>query len=262
MKPNKNPNDFSMRSLSKPKVQVNNIFYDALDEKWECGNDHPIALLRAENAVRNPWIAHLLDKEGAFLDIGCGGGLLTNDLAAQGFHHVIGIDLAKGALERAALSDKTGRVTYLHSSAEALPFQENTFDAVAAMDLLEHVENPEQVIAEAARVLKPGGNFFFHTFNRNWLSYLLVIKGVEWCIDNTPENLHVYSCFIKPRELDKMLKTHGLISKEWNGLRPVIRQTAWWELLRYGRVSNAFRFRFTKTLATGYCGYAINRHDV
>ncbi len=238
------------------KPCVNNSFYDALGEKWESAYDHPIALLRAENAVRNPWIASLLDKEGSFLDIGCGAGLLTNDLATQGFKNLFGVDLSKGALERAGLSDQTKNVTYLHSAAEALPFEQNTFDAVAAMDLLEHVENPELVVAEASRVLKPGGKFFFHTFNRTWLSYLLIIKGVEWFVANTPENIHVYSLFIKPQELDEMLKKHHLVSQEWHGLRPAVRQTAWWELLRHGRIRKDFHFAFVKSLMTGYCGYA------
>ena len=246
----------SSLELDKASSRINNRFYDTLGEMWENSIDHPIALLRAENALRNPWIASYLNPKMTFLDIGCGAGLLTNDLANRGVQCVAGIDLSHGSLEQAALSDKTGRVTYLYAKAESLPFEDRSFDAVAAMDLLEHVEDPQQVIAEAARVLKPGGKFFFHTFNRNWLSYLLIIKGVEWCFTNAPENLHIYPLFIKPKELDKFLKKEGLQSNEWKGLRPAILQTAWWEFFRHGKVSCDFRFCFVKSLLTGYCGFA------
>ncbi len=236
---------------------INNTFYDTLGEQWETASDHPIALLRSENALRNPWIASLIEKDDAVLDIGCGAGLLTNDLAIRGVHQVVGIDASGGALKTASLLDTTKSVLYKEAKAEDLPFENNTFDVVCAMDLLEHVEDPKLVIAEAARVLKPQGKFFFHTFNRNLLSYLLVIKGVERFVANTPKNIHVYPLFIKPRELDAMMQAQGLFAKEWKGIRPVIRQTAWWQLIRKGSIRHDFRFRFVKSLATGYCGYAV-----
>ena len=72
--------------------------------------------------------------------------------------------------------------------AFALPFPHQSFDVICAMDFLEHVEMPEQIIRNSARLLRPNGLFFFHTFNRNLLSYVVVIKGVEWCVPNTPAN--------------------------------------------------------------------------
>ncbi len=236
---------------------INNAFYDDLGKRWETACDHPIALLRSENALRNPWIASLIDKDASVLDIGCGAGLLTNDLSRRGFLKVAGVDLSEGALNQAKETDQTGKVIYKKGRAEELPFQDKEFNVVCAMDLLEHVERPDLVIAEAARVLKPGGLFFFHTFNRNLLSYLTIIKGVEWFVANTPKNLHVYPLFIKPQEMQKMLEGCGLRVKEWKGIRPAIAQKAWLPFLFQRKITPEFRFEFIKSLSTGYCGYAM-----
>ncbi|MBS3904323.1 MAG: bifunctional 2-polyprenyl-6-hydroxyphenol methylase/3-demethylubiquinol 3-O-methyltransferase UbiG [Simkania sp.] len=236
---------------------INNAFYDELGSRWGTDCDHPIALLRAENALRNPWIASLISKDSSVLDIGCGAGLLTNDLAKRHIRRVVGIDLSLGALKEAKEHDQTAQVLYKQANANALPFDNEEFDVVCAMDVLEHVEDPEMVIKEASRVLKPGGLFFFHTFNRNWLSYFTVIKGLEWFVANTPKNLHVYPLFIKPRELKAMLSTHGLQDSFWQGIRPVIRQKAWKAFFSKGRITPDFRFRFVNSLSTGYCGYAV-----
>ncbi|HSX26160.1 MAG TPA: bifunctional 2-polyprenyl-6-hydroxyphenol methylase/3-demethylubiquinol 3-O-methyltransferase UbiG, partial [Chlamydiales bacterium] len=167
-----------MERQASPQT-INNDFYEDLEEHWYTAFDHPVALLRAENAIRIPWIReeishHLPSK---VLDIGCGAGLLTNALAAAG-HHVAGIDLSSTSLQIAKKYDKTHQVNYQIANAYSLPFPDNHFDTVCAMDVLEHVEDPGLLIAEASRVLKPNGLFFFHTFNRNPLSYLFIIKGV------------------------------------------------------------------------------------
>ncbi|MES2273539.1 MAG: bifunctional 2-polyprenyl-6-hydroxyphenol methylase/3-demethylubiquinol 3-O-methyltransferase UbiG, partial [Chlamydiota bacterium] len=204
--------------MSKP--EINNAFYEELEEQWYGASDHPIALLRAENAVRTPWIIREIEqrlgKKRRVLDIGCGAGLLTNALAKEG-HQVCGIDLSKTSLEVAMRHDETKRVSYEVANAYALPYPDGHFDAVSAMDVLEHVEMPARLIQEASRVLKPGGLFFFHTFNRNPLSYLVIIKGVEWCVRNTPKNMHVYSLFIKPKELEMLCQRQSLSVNYWVG---------------------------------------------
>src|SRR5579871_2460568 len=129
-------------------VAVNNDIYLALDE------DSPLALLRAESKLRNPWIAARLEEAfGArpcrVLDVGCGGGFLSNDLAQRG-RQVTGLDIAADALAVAHAHDPTGRVRYLEGDALALPFDDGSFDAVCAMDLLEHLESPARAIAEAS----------------------------------------------------------------------------------------------------------------
>lgn len=239
---------------------INNAFYDELDSMWNESSDHPIALLRAENALRNPWIQKILTNEFSHpvtvLDLGCGGGYLTNYLATKG-HFVSGIDLSVQSLEVAKHHDQTQSVSYQRASADSLPFPDQSFDAVCAMDLLEHVESPAKVVAEAARVLKKGGLFFFHTFNRNLLSYFMVIKGIDWCFSNPPKNMHVYPLFIKPEELRLICESHRLQIEQTKGVRPEFSSQAFWKLVFTRKVDESFRFVFTDSLKTGYSGYAL-----
>jgi 2-polyprenyl-6-hydroxyphenyl methylase/3-demethylubiquinone-9 3-methyltransferase len=244
------------------KTGINNRFYEELGASWHSRNDHPIALLRAENRVRNPWIEAVLKSRfahGRVLDIGCGGGFLANALSAKGWS-VAGVDLSRSTLEQARRVDATQRVDYREADAYNLPFENGSFEAVAAMDLLEHVEDPRRVVAEAARVLKPNGCFFFHTFNRNLLSYFLVIKGVEWFIPNTPPRMHVYSLFIKPKELQEMARTQSMEVVEMRGLAPQLSLDAAVHILWKRAVPPDFKFRFSKSLLSGYCGYAIKKN--
>lgn len=240
-------------------TRINNGFYEDLGEAWYEDQVHPIALLRAENRARNPWIHDQIKKRLGpsqdILDIGCGAGFLTNSLAAQG-HRVTGIDLSIGSLEVAKKRDRTKKVCYMQLDAFALPFADHSFDVICAMDFLEHVEMPEQIIRNIARLLRPNGLFFFHTFNRNLLSYLIVIKGVEWCIPNTPANMHVYSYFIKPTELKNWCEQSGLKLQEMHGLSPHMASAAFWKSLLTRKVDQKLAFRFTSSLKIGYIGVA------
>jgi 2-polyprenyl-6-hydroxyphenyl methylase/3-demethylubiquinone-9 3-methyltransferase len=124
------------------------------------------------------------------------------------------------------------------------------------MDILEHVEEPQLLIAEASRVLKPKGVFFFHTFNRNAFSYIVVIKGVEWFIKNTPRRMHVYPLFITPNELKEHFDLYKLRAVHWVGLAPKIFSLQTLKMLFSGSVPPDFSFKFTRSLLTGYCGIA------
>ncbi len=234
---------------------INNDFYHDLGEKWQTASDHPIALLRAENRLRNPWISSYLPSPVKFLDMGCGAGFLTHDMALFG-HEVTGVDLSKESLEVARKMDETGSIHYLQADVAKIPLPDASFDVVSAMDLLEHVENPESVVQEAARLLKPGGLFFFHTFNRTLLSWLVVIKGVEWCIKNTPPHMHVLRLFVKPEELQMMCKNHGLIVEEMKGLNVKFSSKAFWKMVFKRIVPEDLEFVFTDSLSTGYSGMA------
>lgn len=242
------------------KLPINNAFYDELSEKWFQSEDHPVALLRAENQLRNPWIHQMIQKQLSksckVLDLGCGAGFLTSYLAELG-HDATGIDLSEESLKIAQKHDPSQRVNYLRASADAVPFENESFDVVCAMDLLEHVHNPASVIKEASRVLKKQGLFFFHTFNRNLLSYLMVIKGVDWCFYQPPANMHVYPLFIKPKELESICLSHQLKVEQMLGVRPDFNSKAFWKLLFQRKVSQNFRFIFTSSLKTGYSGYAV-----
>jgi 2-polyprenyl-6-hydroxyphenyl methylase/3-demethylubiquinone-9 3-methyltransferase len=238
---------------------VNNAVYDTLGDRWYTANDDPVALLRAESKLHVPWVASRLCAEvgsGArVLDVGCGAGFLSNPLAERGFR-VFGLDASANSLRVARAHDSTRGVDYRVGDARALPFPKGTFDAVCAMDFLEHVEEPDRVIAEAARVLRPGGLFLFHTFNRNVLAWLVVIKGVEWFVENTPENLHVLRLFLKPAELAELCARHGLSVVELLGSEPVIWSRAFFRLLATHEVPVDFRFHFTRSTRIAYIGYA------
>ena len=243
----------------EPLRRVNNAFYAGLGDRWYEAQDDPVALLRAEAKLRNPWIARrIADDFGprpcSVLDIGCGAGFLSNDLAALG-HRVTGLDVDEDILSVAARRDGTRTASYRKGDARTLPFGEGTFDVVCAMDFLEHVEEPERVIAEAARVLAPSGLFFFHTFNRNFLSWLVVIKGVEWFVQNTPRDMHVLRLFLKPEEVTAMGRRHGLEPVRILGMRPDL-GTPFWKMLATRVVPEGFKFKFTSSTRTGFTGFA------
>ena len=235
--------------------RVNNQWYAALGDRWYRATDTPIALLRAESRHRNPWIADAIGPTPCrVLDLGCGAGFLANYLAALG-HRVSGLDADAESLEVARAYDRTACVDYRRGDACALPFADASFDVVCAMDLLEHVEDPAQLVAEAARVLAPGGTFFFHTFNRTWLAKLIVIDGVRAFVKNTPKDLHVLRLFIPPRDLTATCSDHGLDIVELLGSRPRFRWPLW-RMLLTREVGDDFAFTFTKSTALGYSGYA------
>jgi 2-polyprenyl-6-hydroxyphenyl methylase / 3-demethylubiquinone-9 3-methyltransferase len=234
---------------------INNEWYGPLGARWYEAQDTPIALLRAEARHRNPWIADRIGVQSKrVLDLGCGAGFLANHLAKCG-HAVTGLDATDENLEIATQYDHTATATYVVGDARSLPFADASFDVVCAMDLLEHVEDPAAVVAEASRVLAPGGLFFFHTFNRTWLANLIVIKGVEMFVSNTPADLHVYRLFIKPDELAAMCGKHALEIVELLGSRPRFRWPLW-RMLATGNVGDDFAFTFTPSTKLGYTGTA------
>jgi 2-polyprenyl-6-hydroxyphenyl methylase/3-demethylubiquinone-9 3-methyltransferase len=271
---------------------INNAWYDGLGSGWHEAWDHPIALLRAEGALKNPWVrdrvrAAAPGRPARVLDLGCGAGFLAEELAAAG-HRAIGLDASFGSLKAArsaaarserppadAMPGPAGRApdaapdpvrtagargpvapSYLAADAYRLPFPDSVFDAVCALDFLEHVTAPARVVAEAARVLRPGGRFFFHTFNRNPLAWLVVIKGVEWFVRHTPPRMHVLPLFLKPAELEAHCGRAGLRVEEMRGMGPSL-GPPFWKLLATRRVPRDFRFRFTRSLALGYLGSAL-----
>ncbi len=242
------------------KDQVNNDYYNYLGEDWLTANDDPIALLRAESKLKNPWVIETIKQElgsenKKILDIGCGGGFLSNALARAG-HSVDGIDMSSESLAVAKKSDLTKTVNYQIADAYKVPFEDNTFDVVCAMDFLEHVEDPAKVVAEAGRVLKSEGIFFFHTFSKNFLAYLIIIKLVEWFLPKTPKNLHILRLFISPKDLDKMCVLAGLKTNHVMGIRPKFHKAAFWKSIFKREVHPDFSFSFTKSTLLSYIGFS------
>ncbi len=154
--------------------------------------------------------AHLNGKK--VIDIGCGGGILAESMARRGAH-VTGIDMGATPLEVAALHalESQVEVNYRQISAEAMAAEAPAqFDVVTCMEMLEHVPDPASVIAACARLVKPGGDVFFSTINRNPKAFLLAIVGAEYVMNMLPKGTHEYAKFIKPSELERWARIVGL----------------------------------------------------
>jgi 2-polyprenyl-6-hydroxyphenyl methylase/3-demethylubiquinone-9 3-methyltransferase len=173
------------------------------------------------NPLRLDWIdRHVGLKGKKVLDVGCGGGLLSEGMAGRGAT-VTGIDLSEKALgvARLHLLESGRTVDYRHTSAEDLATQEaGSYDVVTCLEMLEHVPNPASTIASCAALVKPGGHVFFSTINRNPKAYLLAVIGAEYVLRMLPKGTHDYAKFIKPSELARWAKSVGLELDEVIGM--------------------------------------------
>jgi 2-polyprenyl-6-hydroxyphenyl methylase/3-demethylubiquinone-9 3-methyltransferase len=173
------------------------------------------------NPLRLDWIDQAIGIAGKrILDVGCGGGLLSEGMAARGAN-VTGIDLSEKPLGVAKLHllESGQTVDYRKISVEQLAEEmPGAFDAVTCLEMLEHVPNPASVIAACARLVKPGGQVFLSTLNRNPKSYLFAVVGAEYLMSMLPKGTHDYAKFIKPSELARWSKQSGLEPAEVVGM--------------------------------------------
>lgn len=174
------------------------------------------------NPLRLGWIDGLASLSGKkVLDVGCGGGILSDSMARKGAE-VTGIDLAVKALKVAqlhALEAGTQHVSYREISAEALAQEQpGAFDVVTCMEMLEHVPDPASVVRACSALVKPGGWVFFSTINRNPKSFLFAIVGAEYLLQMLPKGTHEYAKMIRPSELASHCRAAGLELTQTRGM--------------------------------------------
>jgi len=173
------------------------------------------------NPLRLDWIAQHASLEGAaVLDVGCGGGILAEAMARRGAK-VTGIDLSEKALKVAQLHLLESRLAVHYENVSVEDYaaaHAGKFDAVTCMELLEHVPEPGAMAAACARLVRPGGQVFFSTINRNPKSYLFAVVGAEYVLGLLPKGTHDYLRFIKPSELSRWCREAGLRIDELIGM--------------------------------------------
>ncbi len=255
-------------------MQVNNAIYDTYGRRWwdEDAGFGITSLRYCVNPLRSKYFKHILGGIALpgrrLLDVGCGGGFLSEEVARSGFE-VSGIDPSANCIE--AAREHAGRtglaIDYRVGRGEALPFADGSFDIVAACDVLEHVDDLGLVIAEVARTLAAGGVFLFDTVNRTRRSRLVMIKiWQDWGFAGMDApNAHVWEKFIRPEELSAALRSNGLAVRELKGMTakkspPAVLYT----LLKIRRgalrgpaLAEEFAMRETGDLSVSYMGFAI-----
>ena len=173
------------------------------------------------NPLRLDWIdrhAQLAGKD--VIDVGCGGGILAEAMASRGAR-VTGIDLSEKGLRVAELHLHESRLPVRYEKAmteEYAATHPESFDVVTCMELLEHVPNPESMVAACARLVRPGGMVFFSTINRNPKAYLYAVIGAEYLLGLLPKGTHDYTRFIKPSALSRWSRANGLRPDELIGM--------------------------------------------
>ncbi|NYT85696.1 bifunctional 2-polyprenyl-6-hydroxyphenol methylase/3-demethylubiquinol 3-O-methyltransferase UbiG [Pollutimonas harenae] len=178
--------------------------------------------LHAINPLRLGWITdHAGSLAGkTILDVGCGGGILAESMAKAGAQ-VTGIDLAQQSLTVARLHGLESGVSvdYQKISAEDMAArQSGQYDIVTCMEMLEHVPDPGSIVQACASLVKPGGQVFFSTLNRNPKSFLFAIVGAEYVLRMLPKGTHSYENFIKPSELAAAARRAGLTVTKLAGM--------------------------------------------
>ena len=254
----------------------NDLYSVRSDEWWEPGSPFH-QMMVSFNPPRVGYVRRVLfdvlkiDPRGKrALEVGSGGGCLSEDIARLGFD-MTGVDPSERSVETAVDHARASglRIHYERAAGESLPYPDASFDVVLCCDVLEHVRDLPKVISEAARVLKPGGFFFYDTYNRTFVSWLAVIKvSQEWSRwAFLPPRVHQWRMFIKPRELKALLSAHCLEWREHRGLLPngsipgvlsCLRKRAKgeWTYVDLSRRIGLVESRFTAGM---YIGHAVKR---
>jgi 2-polyprenyl-6-hydroxyphenyl methylase/3-demethylubiquinone-9 3-methyltransferase len=195
--------------------------FDELAARWWDPNSE-LKTLHEINPLRLDYVERAAGLKGKeVLDVGCGGGLLSEGMALRGAR-VTGIDMGEMALKVADLHtlESGVEVTYRRVPVEVLAAERPaSFDLVTCMEMLEHVPNPAEAVAACARLVRPGGHVIFSTLNRNLKSYLMAIVGAEYIVGMLPKGTHEYARFIRPSELDAWVRAAGMHISDLTGMR-------------------------------------------
>jgi len=196
-----------------------NKFSDLAHKWWDKTSE--FKPLHDINPLRLNYVNDLVPLSGkAVLDVGCGGGILSESMAEMGAI-VTGIDLGEKALKVAQLHslESGAKVDYQLLAVEELAEnQPSSFDVVTCLEMLEHVPDPSSVINACAKLVKPNGHVFFSTINRNPKSYLFAVIGAEYILNMLPRGTHDYAKFIKPSELASWARLAGLSLEDQIGM--------------------------------------------
>lgn len=194
--------------------------FDASADRWWDANSD-FGPLHQINPLRLEWMAKHATLAGRrVVDIGCGGGILSEAMAAMGAD-VTGIDLAQKALDAAEQHAHASKVSvrYLNIAAEHLAAKEPaSYDIVTCMEMLEHVPDPQAIVRACADLTIPGGRVFFSTLNRNLKSFLFAIIGAEYLLRMLPAGTHSHKKFITPSELSSLARNAGLTVEAMAGI--------------------------------------------
>jgi len=194
--------------------------FEALAHRW-WDRESEFKPLHEINPLRVNWIDEHISLAGKkVLDVGCGGGILSESMARRGAQ-VTGIDMGEAPLSvaRLHLLESGLEVDYRQITAESLAEEApEAFDVVTCLEMLEHVPDPASVIRACHRMVKPGGQVFFSTINRNPKAYAFAIVGAEYLLQLLPRGTHDYRKFIRPSELGAWSRDTGLIVKDIIGL--------------------------------------------
>lgn len=189
---------------------------------WDPNSD--FRPLHEINPLRLDWIDQISPLRGQkVLDVGCGGGILSDSMARRGASSVLGIDLATKPLRVAqlhALEAETPNIQYREVPVEVLAEEcPGSFDTVTCMEMLEHVPDPGSIIAACSKLVKPGGWVFFSTINRSAKAFMLAIVGAEYVLKMLPKGTHEYAKMIRPSELAMACRNAGLDVEHTKGLQ-------------------------------------------
>ncbi len=207
---------------SLPNVDVGEIekFSNLANKWWDPESE--FKPLHDINPIRLTWINNIVGglKNKNVCDVGCGGGILAESMSSKGAT-VKGIDLSQKSINVAKIHANAVKssVNYQLISSQDLSKTENEkYDVVTCMEMLEHVPDPKKEILACTRLLKPSGQIIFSTINRNLKSFLFAIVGAEYVLNLLPKGTHEYKKFIKPSELIRTTREANLNVIELIGL--------------------------------------------